>query len=61
MGKPAERRQLERRIHRREDNIQVDFKAIGADGVYWVYMAQDGVYSRAVADTVMNIWVIPNA
>jgi len=56
-----EKSQLERRIHRRDDNIKMDFKVIGEYGVYWVYMAQDGVYSRAVVDTVMNMWVVPNA
>ena len=61
MGKPEEKRQLGRRIHRREHNIKMNFKAIGEVGVYWVYIAQDGVYSRAVVDTVMNIWVVPNA
>jgi len=39
----------------------MDFKVIEEDGVYWVYMAQDGVHSRAVVDTVMDIWVIPIA
>ena len=48
VGKTEEKRLLERRIHRREDNIKMDFKAVGEDCVYWVYMAQDGVYSRAV-------------
>ena len=58
MGKPDEKSQL---IHRREGNIKMDFKVIREDGVYWVYMAQDGVYSRAVVDSVMNICVVPNA
>ena len=61
VGKPEEKRQLERRIHRREDNIKVDFRAIGEECMYWVYMAQECVYSRVVVDTLINIWFIPNA
>jgi hypothetical protein len=37
------------------DNIKIDLREIGWDGVDWVYLAQDR--SRGLVNTVMNLRV----
>jgi hypothetical protein len=34
----------------REDNIKMDFKVAGCDGVYWIYLAHDRGKWHAVVD-----------
>jgi hypothetical protein len=36
------------------DNIEMDLREIGLDGVDWVDLAQDRDYWRALVNTVMN-------
>jgi hypothetical protein len=39
------------------DNIKVDLREIGWDGVDWIDMAQNRDKWRALVNTVMNLWV----
>jgi hypothetical protein len=39
------------------DNIKIDLREIGWDGVYWIYLAQDGDQWRALVNTVMNLGI----
>jgi len=38
-----------------EDNIRVDIKEIGREGVYWLRLAQDREQWRDLVNTVMNL------
>jgi hypothetical protein len=40
-----------------EDNMKMDLREIGIDGVNWIGLAQDRVQWRAFVNTVMNSWV----
>jgi hypothetical protein len=40
-----------------EDNIKLDLKEIGIDGVNWIQLARDRDQRRAFLKTVMNLWV----
>jgi hypothetical protein len=39
------------------DNIKIDLRERGWDGVDWIDLAQDRVQWRALVNTVMNLWV----
>jgi len=41
VGKPKGKRPLGRCRHRWEDNIKMDLREIGIDGVNWIHLAQD--------------------
>jgi hypothetical protein len=41
--------------HRRVDNIIIDLREIGLDGVHWIDMAQDRDQWSALVNTVMNL------
>jgi hypothetical protein len=56
-GKPKGKRQLGRTRCRWEDNIKMDLREIGIDGVSWIRLAQDRVLWRAFVNTVMNVRV----
>jgi hypothetical protein len=45
--------------HRRrwEDNIRLDLRGIGWEGVDWMVLAEDGDQWHAVVNTVMNLRV----
>jgi hypothetical protein len=43
------------------DNIKIDLREIGWDGVDWIDLAQDRNNWRAVVNTVMNLRVPKNA
>jgi hypothetical protein len=43
------------------DNIKIDLREIGWDGVDWVDLAQDRYQWRALVNTVMNLRVPENA
>jgi hypothetical protein len=51
------RRPLERPRHRLEENITMDFREIGSEGVDWMHLVQDRDQWRAVMNTVMNFGV----
>jgi hypothetical protein len=57
VGKPEGRRSLGRPRRRWVDNIEIDLREIGWDGVDWVNMAQDRDQWRALVNTVMNLRV----
>jgi hypothetical protein len=57
VGKPEGKRPLGRPRHRWEDNIKMDVREIGIDGVNWIQLAQDKVQWRASVNTVMNLRV----
>jgi hypothetical protein len=55
--KPEIKRPLGRPRHRWVDNIKMDLREIGWDGVDWMDMAQDRVQWRALVNTVLNLRV----
>jgi hypothetical protein len=58
-GSEARRQKTTRRPRRIwEDNITLDLKEIGIDGVNWIQLAQDRVQWRAFVNTVMNLWIL---
>jgi hypothetical protein len=58
VGKPEEKRPLERPRHRWEDGIKIDLREIGWGGVEWIHLAEDRDRWQAVVNVVMNIWVL---
>jgi hypothetical protein len=40
-GKPEGKRSLRRPRHRWEDNVRMDLREIGWEGVDWMHLAQD--------------------
>jgi hypothetical protein len=57
VGRPEGKRPLGRPRRRWEDNIKLDPRKIGIDGVNWIQLAQDSVKWRAFLNTVMNFRV----
>jgi hypothetical protein len=54
VGKPERKRPLARPKRRWDDNIKLDLREIGVDGVNWIRLAQNRVQWRAFFNTVMN-------
>jgi hypothetical protein len=61
VGKPEGKRPLGRPGRRWVDNIKMDLREIGWDGVDWVDMAQDRDQWMALVNTVLNLRVPHNA
>jgi hypothetical protein len=57
VGKPEERRPLERPRHRWEDNIKMDLGEVGWGCLDWINLAQDRNRWRALVNAVTNLWV----
>jgi hypothetical protein len=57
VGKPEGRRTLGRPRRRWVDNITMDLREIGWDGMDWIELAQDRDQWRALVNTVMNLRV----
>jgi hypothetical protein len=57
VGKPEEKRPLERPRRRWEDNIRIDFRELGWCGMDWIDLVQDREQWRAVVNMVMNLQV----
>jgi hypothetical protein len=57
VGKPEGKRRLGRPRHRWDDNIKLDHREIGWDGVDWIDLPQDKDQWRALVNTVMNLRV----
>jgi hypothetical protein len=57
VGKPEGKRPVGRSICRWVDNIKIDLREIGWDGIDWFDMAQDRDRWRALVYTVMNLQV----
>jgi len=54
VGKPEGKRPLESR-YRWEDNIRIDIREIGSDGVDWIHLSQVREQWRAVVNLIMNL------
>jgi hypothetical protein len=57
VGKPEGKRPLGRPRRRWVDNIKMDLREIGWDGVHWMDMFQDRDQWRALVNTVLNLRV----
>jgi hypothetical protein len=57
VGNAEGKRPLGRTRRRWVDNIKMDLREIGWDGVDWIEMAQDRDQLRAIVNTVMNLGV----
>jgi len=57
VGKPERKRLLGRPRRRWEDNIKMDRKEVGCEGMDWIELAQDRDSWRAVVYAVMNLRV----
>jgi hypothetical protein len=57
VGKSEGRRPLGRQRRRWVENIKIDLREIGWDGVEWVDLTQDRDQWRALVNTVMNFRV----
>jgi hypothetical protein len=57
VGKPEGKRPLGRPRRRWADNIKMDLREIGWDGMDWIELAQDKDPWRALVNTVMNLRV----
>jgi hypothetical protein len=55
--KPEEKRPLGRCKPRWEDNIKIDFREIGWEGVDWIHVPQYRDQWQALVNMVMNLWV----
>jgi hypothetical protein len=57
VGRPEGKRPLGRSRRRWEDNIELDLREIGIDGVNRIHLTQDRVQWRAFVNTMMNLRV----
>jgi hypothetical protein len=55
--KPEGKRPLGRRRRRCQNNIKMDLREIGWDGMDWIDLAQDMDQWKALVNTVMNLRV----
>jgi hypothetical protein len=55
VGNPEGKRALGRPRRRWVDNIKMDLREIGWDGMDWIYLAQDRDQWRALVNAVMNL------
>jgi hypothetical protein len=56
-GKTEGKRPFGRSRRRCEDNIRMDLKEMGWEGVDWIHLAQDRDQWLALVNTVMNLRV----
>jgi hypothetical protein len=57
VGKPERKRQLGRPRRRWVDNIKMDIRERGWNGMDWIDLVQDRDQCRAPVNTVMNLQV----
>jgi hypothetical protein len=57
VGKPEGKRPLGRLRRRWVENIKIDLREIGWDGMDWIDLAQDRYKWRALVNTVMKLRV----
>jgi hypothetical protein len=57
VGKPEGRRPLEIPRPRWEDNIEMDIREVGCEGMDWINLAQDRDRWRALVNAVMKLRV----
>jgi hypothetical protein len=58
VGKPEGKRPLGRPRCRWVDNIKIDLREIGWDGMDWIELVQDRDQWKALVNTVMNLRVL---
>jgi hypothetical protein len=58
VGKPEGKRPLGRPRHWWVDNIKIDLRETGWDGMDWIDLAQDRDQWRSLVNTVMNLRVL---
>jgi hypothetical protein len=57
MGNPEGKRQLARPRSRWVDNIRMDLREIGWNGMDWIDLAQDRDHWKALANAILNLRV----
>jgi hypothetical protein len=57
VGNPEEKRPLGRPRRRRVDNIRMNLREVGWDGMDWIYLAQNRDQWRALVKAVMSLRV----
>ena len=57
VGKTGRKSPLERPRCRWQDNIKMDIKKVGYEGIDWIELAQDRDRGRALVNAVMSLWV----
>jgi hypothetical protein len=57
VGKSEGNRPFRRPRRRWENNVKMDLREIGLEGIDWIYLAQDKDRWRALVNTVMNLQV----
>jgi hypothetical protein len=57
VGRPEGKRPLGRHRRRWEDNIKMDLREIGINGMNWIQLVEDRVQWQAFVNTVMNLRV----
>jgi hypothetical protein len=58
VGKPDGKKPVGRRRRKCEDNIKMDLREIGWEGVDWIHLAQDTDQWRTLVNTVMKLRVL---
>jgi hypothetical protein len=56
VGKHDGMRPCRRPRCRQKDNIRIDLREIGWDGVDWIQLAQEEDWQWALVNMVLNIW-----
>jgi hypothetical protein len=56
-GKLEGKRPLRRPKHKWEDNVRMDLREIGWEGVDWMHLAEDGDQCQDVVNVLMNFQV----
>jgi hypothetical protein len=57
LRRPEEKRPFARPMLRWKDNIRINLKGTGCEGVDWIHLAQDRSQWRALVNTVMVVQV----
>jgi hypothetical protein len=57
VGKPEGKRSLGRPKCKKEDDIKMDFREIGCEGVGWIHLAQERNRWWTFVNTVLNLLV----
>jgi hypothetical protein len=58
VGKPERKRPLGRPRSRWQDSIKMDLQEVGCEGMDWIGIVKDRGKLRALANVVMNLWVL---
>jgi hypothetical protein len=57
VGKPEGKRPLAGLRRRWEDNIKINLKEIGCEGVDWIYLAYDRDKWRSLVNKILTFWI----